>query len=97
MQGSIVMCQRRAKTLATEEPDALIAHVRVGGGAGWVTTGSTRKATATSVRSCLALGFRQQVSASVRLRLWVVCCRMKVGLKQVGGDMFFGGGSQLER
>jgi hypothetical protein len=43
MQGSTVMRQSRADTLVTEEPDALIAHVRVCGGAGWVTTGSTRK------------------------------------------------------
>src|SRR5438094_9939973 len=42
MQGSTVMRQSRADTLVTEEPDALIAHVRVCGGAGWVTTGSTR-------------------------------------------------------
>ncbi|HEY5867367.1 MAG TPA: hypothetical protein VI542_17730 [Candidatus Tectomicrobia bacterium] len=50
MQGSTVMRQSRADTLVTEEPDAFIAHVRVCGGAGWVTTGSTRKATASSVR-----------------------------------------------
>ena len=43
MQGSTVMRQSGAATLATEEPDAFIAHVRVCGGAGWVTTGSTRK------------------------------------------------------
>jgi hypothetical protein len=29
----------------TEEPDESITHVRVCGGAGWVTTGSTRKPT----------------------------------------------------
>jgi len=52
-----VMCQRRAKTLATEEPDAFIAHIRVCGGAGWVTTGSTRKATAYSLRSYVASAF----------------------------------------
>ena len=39
------MRQRCADTLATEEPDELIAHVRVCGGAGWVTIGSTRKPT----------------------------------------------------
>ena len=38
-----MMRQSGAATLATEEPDAFIAHVRVCGGAGWVTTGSTRK------------------------------------------------------
>src|SRR5215471_9135072 len=39
------MRQSCADTLATEEPDELIAHVRVCGGAGWVTIGSTRKRT----------------------------------------------------
>jgi tetratricopeptide (TPR) repeat protein len=43
MQGSTVMRQSGAETLVTEEPYALIAHVRVCGGAGWVTTGSTRR------------------------------------------------------
>src|SRR6266705_4512344 len=37
------MRQSGAETLVTEEPYALIAHVRVCGGAGWVTAGSTRK------------------------------------------------------
>jgi hypothetical protein len=37
------MRQSSAEALVTEEPYALIAHVRVCGGAGWVTTGSTRK------------------------------------------------------
>src|SRR6266850_7306037 len=37
------MRQRRAETLVTEEPYAFIAHVRVCGGAGRVTAGSTRK------------------------------------------------------
>ena len=37
------MRQSGAETLVTEEPYALIAHVRVCGGAGWVTIGSTRK------------------------------------------------------
>src|SRR6058998_3976199 len=55
MQGSKVMHQSRAGTLAPEEPDELIAHVRVCGGAGWVTTGSTRKPTPNSLRSYLAL------------------------------------------
>jgi len=49
------MRQSGAETLVTEEPYALIAHVRVCGGAGWVTIGSTRKPTASSVRSCLGL------------------------------------------
>jgi len=49
------MRQRGAETLVTEEPDALIAHVRVCGGAGWVTTGSTRKPTANSVRCASAV------------------------------------------
>jgi hypothetical protein len=47
------MRQSGADTLATEEPDELITHVRVCGGAGWVTTGSTRKPTANSVRSLM--------------------------------------------
>jgi len=50
------MRQPRANRLVTEEPYALIAHVRVCGGAGWVTTGSTRKATANSLRSASAIG-----------------------------------------
>jgi len=54
MQGSTVMPQSHAGTLAPEEPDAFIAHVRVCGGAGWVTTGSTRNLTAYSVRSYVA-------------------------------------------
>ena len=42
MQGSTVMRQSSAEALVTEEPYALIAHVRVCGGARWVTTGSTQ-------------------------------------------------------
>ena len=38
------MRQRCAKTLVTEEPDEGNLHVRTCGGAGWVTTGSTRTA-----------------------------------------------------
>jgi hypothetical protein len=53
-QGSKVMRQRGAETLVTEEPDAFIAHVRACGGAGWVTTGSTRKPTPYSVRCAAA-------------------------------------------
>src|SRR5215510_443075 len=54
MPGSIVMRQSGAETLATEEPYELIAHVRDCGGAGWATTGSTRKPTPYSVRSAPA-------------------------------------------
>jgi hypothetical protein len=54
MQGSTVMRQRATETLVTEEPDAFIAHARGCGGAGWVTTGSTRKPTPDSVRSSVA-------------------------------------------
>src|SRR5262249_18136585 len=43
LRGSRVMRQSGAETLVTEEPYELIAHVRICGGAGWVTTGSTRK------------------------------------------------------
>src|SRR2546422_10909150 len=55
MQGSTVMRQRGAETLVTEEPYALIAHVRICGGAGWVTTGSTRKPTPNSLRYAPAI------------------------------------------
>jgi hypothetical protein len=37
-----------------EEPDAFMAHVRVCGRAGWVTTGSTRQPTPNSLRSYVA-------------------------------------------
>jgi len=46
-------CKRAAAALL-EEPYACIAHVRVCGGAGWETTGSTRQATASSLR-CAAV------------------------------------------
>ena len=42
------MRQRGVETLMTEEPDDLIGHIRICGGAGWVTTGSTRKWTLTA-------------------------------------------------
>jgi len=42
------MRQRGVETLITEEPDDLIGHVRICGGAGWVTAGSTRKGTRTA-------------------------------------------------
>jgi hypothetical protein len=42
------MRQRSAETLVTEEPYELIAPVRDCGGAGWATTGSTRKPTPTA-------------------------------------------------
>src|SRR5947208_3053199 len=44
LSGSTVMRQSCADPLAPEEPDAFMTHVRVCGGAGWVTIGSTRKA-----------------------------------------------------
>ena len=66
MQGSKVMHKSRAGTLAPEEPDELIAHVRVCGGAGWVTTGSTRKPTAYSFGSAtLCLRFQRRLTAAV--------------------------------
>ena len=60
-----MMRQRYAETLAPEEPDAFIAHVRVCGGAGWVTTGSTRKLTGKKLTlftssSALAFGSPRQ-------------------------------------
>src|SRR5437867_252221 len=51
------MRQSGTKTLVTEEPYAFIAHVRVCGGAGWVTTGSTRKPTGHSVRFLVGAGW----------------------------------------
>jgi hypothetical protein len=54
--GSTVMRQSGAETLVTEEPYALIAHVRVCGGADWVTIGSTRKPTASSFGFAYASG-----------------------------------------
>jgi hypothetical protein len=56
MQGSTVMRQSSAEALVTEEPYAFMAHVRVCGGAGWVTTGSTRKPTASSFGCAYASG-----------------------------------------
>jgi len=50
------MRQSCADTLAPEEPDELIAHVRVCGGAGWVTIDSTRKPTAYSFGFAYASG-----------------------------------------
>jgi hypothetical protein len=44
------MRQRGVETLMTEEPDDLIGHVRICGGAGWVTTGSTRNRIAATLR-----------------------------------------------
>ena len=41
--GSKSSAPEGAETLVTEEPDASIAHVRVCGGPGWVTTGPTRQ------------------------------------------------------
>jgi len=41
-RAAIVMRQSCAETLVTEEPDVLIGHVRICGGAGRVTAGSTR-------------------------------------------------------
>ncbi len=68
MQGSKVMHQSRAGTLAPEEPDELIAHVRVCGGAGWVTTGSTRKPTPTA-SARVSLRLLARLTAGVR---WLV-------------------------
>ena len=47
---------RRVAEALLEEPDAFIAHVRVCGGAGWVTIGSTRQPTLYSLRSASAFG-----------------------------------------
>src|SRR6266487_4141286 len=72
------MRQSGAEALVTEEPYALIAHVRVCGGAGWVTTGSTRKLTAHSAGLVVVPGLGgcgPQLSGSVRCqRLRAVRC-----------------------
>jgi hypothetical protein len=44
------MRQRGVETLITEEPDDLIGHVRICGGAGWATAGSTRNRIAARLR-----------------------------------------------
>jgi hypothetical protein len=49
------MRQRGVETLMTEEPDDLIGHVRICGGAGWATTGSTRNRIAARLRFRLNL------------------------------------------
>jgi hypothetical protein len=69
MQGSKVMRQRGAETLVPEEPYELVAHVRDCGGAGWATTGSTRKLTAHSAGFVVVPGLGgcgPQLSGSVR-------------------------------
>jgi hypothetical protein len=65
------MRQRCAETLAPEEPDAFMAHVRVCGGAGWVTIGSTRKPTAPrAVRAASSSAVARRLTAGVRLLIW---------------------------
>jgi hypothetical protein len=49
MRGAAAGQQR----VMSEAPEACMGHVRVGGGVGWVTAGSTRKATASSLVSLL--------------------------------------------
>src|SRR5438128_7000034 len=58
----------RAAAALLEEPDACIAHVRVCGGAGWVTTGSTRQPTPTAFARA-SLWLLARLTASVRC-LW---------------------------
>ena len=57
LQGSTVMRQSGAETLVTEEPYELIAHVRICGGAGWATAGSTRKPTRKQPRAAQLRSF----------------------------------------
>jgi hypothetical protein len=49
------MRQRGVETLITEEPDDLIGHVRICGGAGRATAGSTRNRIAARWRFLLKL------------------------------------------
>jgi len=46
------MRQRGTTTLVTEEPYEGIAHVRICGGAGWATAGSTRNRIAATLGFC---------------------------------------------
>jgi hypothetical protein len=64
LPGSKVMRQRDVETLITEEPDALIAHVRVCGGAGRATAGSTRSGTAARLR--MGMNVKGLVRAAAR-------------------------------
>ena len=61
------MRQSGADTLAPEEPDEFITHVRVCGGAGWVTIGSTRKPTPTASAPA-SLRLLARLTAGVRLQ-----------------------------
>jgi hypothetical protein len=62
------MRQSGAETLVTEEPYELIAHVRDCGGAGWATTGSTRKPTPTAFAPA-SLRLLARLTASVMLQM----------------------------
>jgi hypothetical protein len=59
MPGSQVRRQSGAETLVPAEPSAFMAHVRVCGGAGWATTGSTRKRTGGIALACCAVAQEQ--------------------------------------
>ena len=66
MLGSKVMRQRGVETLMTEEPDDLIGHVRICGGAGWATAGSTRNWTPALLR--IRMNLKSHVLAVARDR-----------------------------
>jgi hypothetical protein len=51
----------------TEEPDESITHVRVCGGAGWVTTGSTRNSDAAKSAAPVSLSVMRQESCAIVL------------------------------
>ena len=79
LQGSTVRRQSGPETLVTEDPYACMAHVRVWGGAGWGTTGSTRKPTPNSLRSSVAAAIgRGSPPALVRQAKRGVSCRVQV-------------------
>ena len=67
------MRQSGAETLVTEEPYALIAHVRVCGGGDWVTIGSTRNPTASRFRRQVSLGVDMTSDVKSREQLFYVC------------------------
>ncbi len=54
------MRQRGVATLITEEPDDLIGHVRICGGAGRATAGSTRN----------RIAARERILRNVKDRIW---------------------------
>ena len=68
---------RRGLQGCTEEPDELVAHVRVRGGPGWETTGPTRKP--------MPVDRRGRIEARGRARLTLCRYRAKGSLAVLSG------------